>query len=71
MTDHVFGGISSPSCSNFALKKTTADNVKKYGEEVSSIFRWNFYVDDMLKSFASAKMARKMAFILQNSLVII
>ena len=70
MTDHVFGGTSSPSCSNFALKKTTADNVKKYGE-VSSIFRWNFYVDDMLKSFASAKMARKMAFILQNSLVII
>ena len=41
---HVFGGISLPSCSNFALKK--------YGEEVSSI-----YVDDMLKSFPSAKIA--------------
>ena len=32
MTAHVFGGISSPSCSNYALKKTAADNIKKYGE---------------------------------------
>ena len=27
MTAHVFGGISSPSCSNYALKMTTADNI--------------------------------------------
>ena len=32
MTAHVFGGISSLSCSNYALKKTAADNIKKYGE---------------------------------------
>ena len=57
MTAHVFGGISSPSCSNFALKKTAADNVNKYGEEVSSILRRNLYVDDMLKSFPSTKIA--------------
>ena len=57
MTAHVFGGISSPSCSNFALKKTAADNVNKYGEEVSSIMRRNFCVDDMLKSFPSTKIA--------------
>ena len=49
MTALAFGGISSPSCSNFALEKTAADNVDIYGEEVSSILRWNFYVDDMLK----------------------
>ena len=30
MTAHVFGSISSPSCSNYALKKTAADSVKKY-----------------------------------------
>ena len=30
MTAHVFGGISFPSGSNYALKKTVADNVKKY-----------------------------------------
>ena len=57
MTAHVFGGTSSPSCSNFALKKTAADNVNKYGEEVSSILRRNFYVDNMLKSFPSTKIA--------------
>ena len=57
VTAHVFGGISSPSCSNFALKKTATDNVNKYGEEASSILRRNFYVDDMLKSFPSTKIA--------------
>ena len=57
MTAHVFGGISSPSCSNHALKKTTADNIRKYGEDVSSILRRNFYVDDMLKIFPSAMLA--------------
>ena len=39
MTDHVFGGISLPSFSYYALKKTTADNVKKYEEFISSILR--------------------------------
>ena len=39
MTAHVFGGVSSPSCSNYALKKTTSDNLKKYGEDVVSILR--------------------------------
>ena len=51
MTAHVFGGISSSSFSIHALKKTAADNIKKYGEEVPSILRQNFYVDDVLKSF--------------------
>ena len=29
MTAHVFGGISSPSCSNYALNKNAADNIKR------------------------------------------
>ena len=57
ITDHVFGRILLPSCSNYALKKTAADNIKTYGEEVSSILRRNFYVVDMLKRFPSAKVA--------------
>ena len=57
MTAYVFGSTSSPSCSNYALKKTAADNVKKYGEDMSSILRRNFYVDDMLKSLPTAKIA--------------
>ena len=34
VTAHVFSGISSPSCSNYALENTATDNVKKYGEDV-------------------------------------
>ena len=82
MTARVFAGILLPSCSNYALKKTVADNIKKYGEDVSSILRQNFYVDDMLKNFPSAKIAVDMIYkvkslckegglILQNLLVII
>ena len=37
MTVHLFGGISSPSCSSHALKKTAADNIKKYGENLSHL----------------------------------
>ena len=57
MLAHLFDGISSPSCSNYALKKTEADNVNKYGNEASAIVKRNFYVDDMLKSFPDAKTA--------------
>ena len=42
MMAHMFGSICSPSCSNYALKKTAADNVKKYGNEVSTIVKRNF-----------------------------
>ena len=55
MTAHVFGGISSPSCSNCALKKTAVNNIKKHGEDVPSILRRNFYVGDILKSFPRPK----------------
>ena len=37
----VFGGISSPSCSNYPLKRTAADNVNKYGKEASTIAKRN------------------------------
>ena len=51
-----------PPCSNYALKKTATDHIKRYGEEVSSILRRNFYVDDMLKCFPSAKIAVDMIY---------
>ena len=37
---HVFGGTSSPFCSNYALRKTSVD-----GEDQN-----NIYIDDLLKS---------------------
>ena len=50
MCVHLFGGISSPSCSNCVLKQTSLENEKQNGSDVPRILRRNFYVDDMLKS---------------------
>ena len=57
MTAHVFGGSLSPSCSNFALRKTALDNEELYGKDVATILERNFYVDDMLKSFLTVEEA--------------
>ena len=53
MRVHLFGGASSPSCANFALKKTTEDNKADFGHETVETVKRNFYVDDCLKSVAS------------------
>ena len=50
MGAHVFGGTSSPSCCNYALKRTALDNEEKYQKEVTDTLRRKFYVDDLLKS---------------------
>ena len=50
MTVHLFGAVSSPSCANFALRKTATDNESEYDEKVTSTILKNFYVDDCLKS---------------------
>ena len=60
MNVHVFGGASSLSCSNYALRKTAADNETKYGTKVAETLRNNFYVDDMLKSVSNEETAIKL-----------
>ena len=54
MCVHIFGGTSSPSCSNFALKKAATDNSDKFGQEAAKTLLRNFYVDDLLKKTKSA-----------------
>ena len=49
-TVHLFGGASSPGCSNFALKRTADDHEEEFGTDIADTLRHNFYVDDMLKS---------------------
>ena len=39
---HVFRGTSSPSCCNYALKRTALDNEEKYQKEVTDTLRRNF-----------------------------
>ena len=53
----VFGGVSSASCSNYTLKRTTTDNADQYVQEVAEVVRSNFYVDDLLKSVDDPKTA--------------
>ena len=47
---HMFGGVSSPGCSNYALKRASIDNEEKYGTDAARTLRRHFYVDDLLKS---------------------
>lgn len=48
MTVHLFGGVWSPSCANFALRHTADDNRNEFDDEVIRCVRRNFYVDDCL-----------------------
>ena len=50
MCVHLFGAISSPSCANYALRKTALDNKGSFSKEASEILFKNFYVDDILRS---------------------
>lgn len=50
MTVHLFGGKSSPGCSNYALRKTATDFESEYGSNAAETLKKNFYVDDILKS---------------------
>ena len=45
-----FGGVSSGSCSNYALKGTATDNTDQYGQAAAKIMESNFYEDYLLKS---------------------
>ena len=53
MVVHLFGGIWSACCANFALKRTALDNASKFDSIVARTIDKNFYVDDMLKSVRS------------------
>ena len=50
MTVHIFGAVSSPSCSNFGLRRAADDYECKIGTESADVLRKNFYVDDCLRS---------------------
>ena len=59
MNVHLFGAISSPSCANYALRKTADDFEHEVGNQVANVLRKNFYVDDCLKSEQTEGMANK------------
>lgn len=57
MTVHLFGAFSSPSCANFAIRRTAEDNCQKYDKEVTDTVLYIFYVDDCLKSVSTEQQA--------------
>jgi len=48
MNVHLFGGTSSPSCSNFALQHVAQDNQNEFSVDAVKTVQRNFYVDDCL-----------------------
>ena len=54
MIVHLLGGVRSPCCASYALRKTVVGNADRYGLEVTETVRKNFYVDDLLKSIIDA-----------------
>ena len=50
MTAHAFNGTSSPSCSNFALRRTAKEMTNNMARKLHILER-SFYVDDLLKNF--------------------
>lgn len=59
MNVHLFGGASSPSCTNFVLKKTARNNAAYFDDKTIETVQRNFYVDDCLESVSSEDEAIK------------
>ncbi|KAL2099387.1 hypothetical protein ACEWY4_005867 [Coilia grayii] len=59
MTVHIFGATSSPSCANYALRRTAEENRSKSSPEAVNSILKNFYVD-CLTSVASEAQADKL-----------
>ena len=61
LTVHVFGAISSPSCSNYALQRTALDHQQEFEKEVVETVLRKFYVDDLVTSIDKTESAIDLA----------
>lgn len=64
MTVHLFGAVSSPSWTCYALRRAAEDNQASFSPDVVETVNRNFYMDDLLKSLSSEKDAVTMAQVL-------
>jgi len=53
-TVHPFGGVWSPSCASFALRRTAEEFGAEFDPETVQTVLDNFYAEDCLKSMSSA-----------------
>ena len=56
-TVHPFGGVWSPSCASFALRRTAEEFGSEFDPETVQTVLDIFYADDCLKSMSSADKA--------------
>ena len=68
MTVHLFGGVWSASCCNFALQRTAEDNQERFDHETVMTVLHDFFVDDCLKSLISETQVIRMVDQLGNIL---
>ena len=68
MKVYIFGAVCSPSCANFALRKTAEDNKSCFIDQASEAVFNNFYVDDCLVSTPDASTAVQLVTQLTNLL---
>ena len=61
MLVHLLGATSSPTCSNFRLRKTAHDNRRDFDTEIVHTVERNVYVDDCLKSVRTTGKAVEVA----------
>ena len=57
---HIFGSKDSPTCANYALRRTATDNTSQFPEAAQSVIN-NFYMDDYLESSPTAEEATQKA----------
>ena len=55
-TRHIFGAKDSPTCANYALRRTAVDNQDRYPDAAYAVLN-NFYMDDYLGSVKNPETA--------------
>ncbi|XP_031549036.1 uncharacterized protein LOC116286627 [Actinia tenebrosa] len=68
MLVHIFGATSSPSIAGYALRRTAKDNEHDFMPATIDAVYKDFYVDDLLKSFADVDRAIRVSKQLQTLL---
>ena len=57
---HIFGSKDSPTCANYALRRTATDKTSQFPEAAHSVIN-NFYMDDYLESSPTIEEATRKA----------
>ncbi|XP_064622573.1 uncharacterized protein LOC135484816 [Lineus longissimus] len=60
MTVHLFGGVWSPSCCSYALRRTAEDHKDEFHPDTIETVLQDFYADDCLKSVPGVDVAVKL-----------